>query len=59
MTEDSKKNLDQGKIGYCILVDLQKAFDTVDHNILLAKLEHGGICCVANNWFNSYLSGRT
>ena len=39
-------------------MDLQKAFDTVDHQILLAKLNHYGICRVSNDWLKSYLSNR-
>ena len=37
---------------------MQKAFDTVDHQILLAKLNHYGIHGVSNDWFKSYLSNR-
>ena len=36
-------------------MDLQKAFDTVDHQILLAKLSHYGIHGVSNDWFKSYI----
>ena len=47
------------EVGCGIFVNLQKAADTVDHNILLAKLECYGICGVANDWFiKSYLSDR-
>ena len=42
----------------CLIVDLQKAFDTVDHQILLAKLNHYGIRGVSNDWFKSKLSNR-
>ena len=58
ITEIIRKGLDDGNIGCGVFVDLQKAFDTVDHQILLAKLNHYGICGVSNDWFKSYLSNR-
>ena len=58
LTENIRKNLDEGNIGCGIFVDLQKAFDTVELDIPLSKLEHYGIRGLDNKWFKSYLSNR-
>ena len=41
-----------------ICIDLQKSFDTVDHNLLLYKLSHYSVRDLANSWFSSYLCNR-
>ena len=43
---------------FSLFIDFSKAFDTVDHKILLHKLNHYGIRGHANKFFKSYLSNR-
>ena len=56
--DEIRHNLDNNTFSCGVFVDLEKAFDTVNHNILLKKLEHYVIRDVAKNWFSSYLSHR-
>ena len=58
LTEDIRESIDNNMFALGVFVDLQKAFDTVDHTILLSKLDHYGIRGVANDWFKSYLNNR-
>ena len=51
-------HFDQNKFACGVFIDLKKAFDTVDHEILLKKLWHYGIRGIANDWFKSYLTNR-
>ena len=59
ITETIRQALDNKKFACSIFVDLQKAFDTVNHDILIVKLEHYGIRGTANNWFASYLKNHS
>ena len=58
MTEAIRNTLDNKKYGCGIFIYLQKAFDTVNHGILIDKLEHYGVRGNALAWFKSYLSDR-
>ena len=58
ITETIQSQLDQNKSCTGVFVDLKKAFDTVDHKILLKKLSHYGFRGITNEWFCSYLTKR-
>ena len=51
--------IDNDKVTLGIFMDLSKAFDTIDHNILLNKLYHYGFRGISHAWFSDYLSNRT
>ena len=58
IVEQIRNALDRKMFSCGVFIDLEKAFDTVNHHILLSKLHHYGIRGVANKWFSSYLSNR-
>ena len=59
IVENIRNCMDTSNYGCGIFIDLKKAFDTVNHEILINKLEHYGIRGTNLKWFSSYLNGRT
>ena len=51
--------MDRGKINIAVFLDLQKAFDTINHDILLKKLERYGMGSSVLNLLRNYLTERT
>ena len=59
LVNDITEEIDKGNCSIGILIDLSKAFDTVDHKLLLREMEHYDIRSNALLWFTNYLSHRT
>ena len=51
-------NMDKGLVTGSVFIDLAKAFNTVDHDVLLSKLEYYGVCNQSLQWFKNYFTGR-
>ena len=58
ITEEIRRALDNDEFACGLFLDFQKAFDTVNHKILLTKMEYNGIRGITSDWFKSYLANR-
>ena len=58
LTNDITRNLDAGTQTDIVVLDFAKAFDKVNHSLLVMKLEHYGIRGKVNNWISSFLTDR-
>ena len=58
-TDSLLESMDKGHLSGVVYLDLKKAFDTVDHSLLLLKMTEYGVSTACLKWFRSYLSQRS
>ena len=58
LVEEKCANVDNKKTTVGVFIDLKKAFDIIDHNLLFQKLQFYGVRGAANDWIRSYLTNR-
>ena len=58
LVDSLKIEIDKGHVPFGTFMDLSKAFDTIDHEILNKKLQYYGLNTMSLNWFKSYLMNR-
>ena len=58
MCDSWYENMDNGKLTGVVFVDIRKAFDSIDHDILLEKLAYYGVSQIEHTWLQSYLANR-
>ena len=59
MVDQWAQNVDHGYVNGVVFIDMRKAFDAVNHTILLVKLKRAGCSERSVKWFSSYLGGRS
>ena len=58
VTDNILKAIDEKSASLLVLLDMSKAFDSLNHNLLLEKLRKLGLKASVTSWFSSYLSSR-
>ena len=58
VTDNILKAIDEKSASLLVLLDMSKAFDSLNHNLLLGKLRKLGLKASVISWFSSYLSSR-